>query len=369
MSWLLTATVRPAKPLRRRVAVPDDGEVSSTPYPLRTERLLVRMLREDDVDVLTAYRNDAEVARLQDWGLPYPRERAERLVAEHADRDDVLPGTGTQLAVDLEGQLVGDIYVGLDEHCGIAEVGFTLARAHQRKGYAVEAVSAVVDDLVDRLGVHRIVGELSPDNLASARLLERLGMTFEHWAEKSFWWRGAWDDNLYYSMTAEERRAWRARPRAAPDQVRLVELTHENFRAYQRLRTHRSQERFVDSVQQSYADALFPEPEQGHPVVPVLRGIEADGEPVGFLMYADALDEGTPDPYLWRFLVDRFHQGRGIGERALGTWLEDLRAAGHSAIETSWVQAPGGPEPFFLKTGFVLTGEMDDDEAVARLSL
>src|SRR5690606_22440164 len=101
-----------------------------------------------------------------------------------------------------------------------------------------EAASAVIDDLVDRLGVHRIVAELSPDNLASARLLERLGMRFEYFAEKAFWWRGAWDDNLYYVMSAEERRAWRDRPRTAPEQVRLVELSHDNVWSYARLRTH-----------------------------------------------------------------------------------------------------------------------------------
>lgn len=347
--------------------------MSGTPYHLRTERLVVRMPREDDVDVLMAYRNDPEVARLQDWELPYPRERAERLVAAHAERDDVLPGEGTQLAVERDGRLVGDIYVGLDEHRGIAEVGFTLAAAHQGKGYAVEAVSAVVDDLVDRLGVHRVVGELSPDNLASARLLERLGMTFEYWAEKSFWWRGAWDDNLHYSMTAEERRAWRTRPRTAPEQVRLVGLTHENYRDYGRLRPHRTQERFVATMDQSFADALFPGRHDGNPVVPVLRGVEADGEPVGFLMYADmyadAAGAGTPEPSLWRLLVDRRHQGRGIGGRALGLWAEEMRVAGHRAVTTSWVQAPGGPEPFYLRAGFELTGETADGEAVARLRL
>ncbi|AXH97284.1 GNAT family N-acetyltransferase [Ornithinimicrobium avium] len=343
--------------------------MSHTPYPIRTERLLVRMLREEDVDVLTAYRNDPEVARLQDWDLPWPRERAERLVAAHADRRDVVPGTGTQLALDLDGELVGDLYVGLDEHCGVAELGFTLAAAHQGCGYGVEAVCAVVDDLVDRLGVHRLVAELSPDNLASARLLERVGMTFEHLAEKSFWWRGAWDDNLWYSMTADGRRAWRDRPRTPPQDVRLVELTHENAATYGRLRTHRTQERFVATMADSYTDALFPEPEGGHPVLPVLRGIEADGEPAGFLMYADGINEGTPEPYLWRFLVDRRHQGRGIGRRALQRWAADLRAAGHTVAVTSWVQDPGGPEPFYLQLGFVLTGERDEGEAVARLEL
>lgn len=341
----------------------------SSPYPLYTERLVVRMLTAADVDVLTTYRNDPEVAALQDWELPYPRERAEALVAAHADRVDIEPGKGTQLAVELDGRLIGDIYVGLDEHGGIADLGYTLVTAHQGKGYAVEAVGAVVDDLVDRRGVHRLVAELSPDNDASARLLERLGMTFEHFAEKSYWWRGAWDDNLHYSMTAEERRTWRDRPRTPPQEVRLVELTHENASSFRRLRTHRTQEKFVATMDDSFADALFPEPEDGHPVVPVLRGIEADGEPAGFLMYADAVNAGTPDPYLWRFLVDRRHQGRGIGPRALEQWVEDLRAAGHTAIKTSWAPGHGGPEPFYLRAGFVLTGEVDDDELVARRTI
>lgn len=309
--------------------------MSDTAYPLHTDRLTLRMLRADDIDALTAYRNDPQVSALQDWDLPYPRERAERLVAAHADRDDVQPGTGTQLAIELDGALIGDLYVGLDEHCGIAEIGFSLAAGHQGNGYAGEAASAVVDDLVDRLGVHRIVGELSPDNHASARLLERLGMSFESFAEKSFWWRGAWDDNLHYSMTAEQRRDWRDRPLTPPEEVRLVELSHDNVSSYRRLRTHRSQETFVAPMDMSFVDALFPEPEDGHPVVAVLRGIEGDGEPVGFLMWADAINEGTPDPYLWRYLIDRRHQGRGIGARALAMWTDQLRAAGHTAVETT----------------------------------
>lgn len=102
-------------------------------------------------------------------------------------------------------------------------------------------------------------------------------MTFEHLAAKSFWWRGAWDDNSFYSMTADERRAWRDRPVEPPQQVLLVELTHENSRDYGRLHTHRSQERFVaTTMEQSYADALFPQPQDGHPILPELRGIEAE---------------------------------------------------------------------------------------------
>lgn len=346
-----------------------DDAAGRTAYPIRTERLTLRFPEPRDVDPLTAYRNDPAVAALQDWELPYPRERAEELISAHEGRTDLVAGTGTQVSIELDGELIGDLFVGMHEHGGTAEIGFTLASAHHRKGYAREAAGAVITDLIERHGVHRIVAQLSPLNHPSARVLESLGMTFESFAPRSFWWRGTWDDNLLYALSDESWRAWRERPTRPPHQVRLVELTHENAWTYSRLRTHRSQERFVATVPASYADALFPEPEDGYPVSPVLRGIEADGEPAGFIMWSLTDHPGADGPYLWRYLIDRRHQGRGIGRRALSMWIDEVRDAGHSRIETSWVQASGGPEPFYLSLGFELTGEMDDDEAVARLSL
>ncbi|WP_193315282.1 GNAT family N-acetyltransferase [Nostocoides sp. F2B08] len=339
----------------------------TTAYPLRTERLVLRPVREGDIDPLTAYRNDPQVAALQDWELPYPRERAERLVAEHAGRVDITPGTGTQIGIERDGRLIGDVYVGLHEHGGVAEMGFTLAKEHQGQGYAVEAVSAVVADLVGRLGVHRVFAQLSPLNEASARVLERAGFEFESLAPRSFWWRGTWDDNLVYALSAEGWREWRDRPRQAPREVRLVELTDDNEWAHRSVRTHRSQQRFVAPVAQSYGDAMFGE-EDGRRVAAVLRGIEADGERAGFVMWTD-VDPAVAEPYLWRLLIDRRHQHRGIGARVMGMIVEHLREQGHRTLRTSWVQAKGGPEPFYLRLGFVPTGEYDDGEAVARLRL
>lgn len=338
---------------------------SETAYPIRTERLTLRFVREGDAETITGYRNDPQVAALQDWDLPHPEAHVHALIAAHKDRTDIVPGRGHQIGIEHEGRLVGDLYVGLDEHGGIAEIGFTLIPEAQGQGIAAEAAGAAVDDLVDRLGVHRIVAQLSPDNLASARLLERLGMTFESLTRRSFWWRGAWDDNLYYSMSDDERRSWRDRPRTAPADVRLVDITDANHVAHSRLRVHRSQERFVASVTKSYVDALFPERHQGEPVVPVLQGIEADGEPVGFLMTAI----WGSRPYLWRFLVDRRHQGRGIGRRALDQWTDRMRSEGHTEVEVSWVPGKGGPAAFYRAAGFVPTGVVEEGEEYALLTL
>lgn len=181
----------------------------TSPYPLRTERLTLRPLREDDVDIVVAYRNDPAVAEYQDWDLPVTRERVERQIAAQGAWTDLVPGEPRQIGIDLDGELIGDLYVGLDEHGGVAEIGFTLRPEHQGKGYAFEAASAVVADLIERLGCHRLVGQLSPQNARSARLLERLGMHVESLAPRSYWCRGAWDDNLTYAMSDDE---WRARP-------------------------------------------------------------------------------------------------------------------------------------------------------------
>ena len=184
-------------------------ERMSSPYPLRTENLILRPLREQDIDVIVAYRNDPDVAALQDWDLPVSREWVERHVAAQTGWVDLLQGEPRQIGIERDGELIGDLYVRLHEHGGVAEIGFTLRTEFQGKGFAYEAASAVVADLIDRLGCHRIYAQLSPENVRSAKLLERLGMHVESLAPKSYWSRGAWDDNLVYAMSDVQ---WRTRP-------------------------------------------------------------------------------------------------------------------------------------------------------------
>jgi RimJ/RimL family protein N-acetyltransferase len=337
-------------------------------YPRRTARLTLRLMRSSDAEAHTAYRNDPEVAKHQLWELPYPVEKAVASFAEQDDRDDIVPGEWTTLAVELDGTLIGDVVTNVDPTGGVAEIGFTLARRFQGHGYATEAASTLVEDLVERVGVGRVYGELDPVNVASQRVLENAGLVFEAVTRRSFLWRGEWTDNMHYGATAEEYRAWRDRPTAPPDVVRLVPVTEDNYRAYGALATHHSQQRFVAPMLQSYADALFPEVVDGAPVVPRLRGIEADGEPAGFLMLAEATPAHA-EPFLWRLLVDRMHQGRGIGRTALGLLVAGLRDEGHRSLMTSWQEGPGGPQPFYSGLGFTGTGERHDGEVVARLDL
>jgi RimJ/RimL family protein N-acetyltransferase len=223
----------------------------------------------------------------------------------------------------------------------------------------------MVEDLVTRIGVERVQADLDPGNVASQRVLEAVGLVCEGVTRKSFLWRGEWSDNMSYAATREEWLAWRERPLRPPAEVALAPVTSETVRDYLALETHRSQERFVPPMSRSFAQALYPPTKHGHRLVPRPYGITADGVPVGFCMFAEATPASPP--YLWRFLVDRRHQRRGIGHRALTELVDLLTREGAHSLVLGWNEGPGSPRRFYEGFGFRATGEVFQDETLAQL--
>lgn len=338
--------------------------------PLTTERLTIRMMGQGDLATLVEYRNLDEVARAQDWELPYTVESGQALIDRLATFAGPTPGEWVQLAlvrIARPDVVIGDLAVGLDDTGGVASLGYTLRPEFQGHGYVTEGLGSLIDALAEE-GVVRFQAELDPDNVASMAVLERIGMTFEALVRQVAVIRGERVDNLTYAMLADERVRWRERPRHRPANVHLVEITPDDAHVWARLATHHSQSRFVASMADSFRDALFPEVVDGASLVPRLRGVEADGEPVGFVMLADATPH-HPEPYLWRLLIDRWHQRRGIGTRVIGLLVDQLRAEGHRGLPVTWEEGRGGPRRFYERLGFVATGRIVDGETEARLPI
>lgn len=337
--------------------------------PLFTDRLLIRGPEPGDVDNLFARRNDADVAAMQDWEYPYPRDKAQSLI------DSVVAQGGPTndewwmaFVCRHEGEVVGDLALRLSSESRTAELGFTLDHEYWGHGYASEAVAGLVDRLFDDVEVNRVFAMLDPANVASARVLERTGFRYEGRTRSSYWKAGESSDDLIYGMVRDDRDAWVDRDRNLPDEVSLVEVTTGNFEDLARLETHQSQKRFVAPVLWSFADALFPEEVDGAPLVPWMRGVAADGELVGFVMLAMVTDH-HPEPYLWRLMIDRLHQHRGIGRLTMEAIVEQCRRWDAPALLTSWEEGLGSPRPFYEGLGFVPTGRIVDGETEARLTL
>lgn len=275
----------------------------------------------------------------------------------------------TQLAVDdaATGDTVGGLALGLSYAGRSAELGWRTNERSRNIGVATEAATALAAWLFDVVGVTRIESRMHPDNRASARVAERVGMVFEGRARNSNWVGDDNTDELIFAMTPDDHAVWIGRGGRVAD-VHLVEITSENLDDVEKLRTHRSQERFVATVAGSFADAVVVGERDARAVVPWLRAIEADGAIIGFVMCSEPTTQ-RPDLYLWRLLVDRLHQGRGAGGRTVDLVIEHARSLGANSVHVSWVDGPGSPAGLYLGRGFLPTGEIDDGEVVARLEL
>ncbi len=335
--------------------------------PIRTERLILRQSRLSDAEAAFKRRNLPEVARYQDWEMPYTKERAERRMAQLVEMDGPLDDRGWSLTVvdaaDPD-QIVGDLAVEITWGGRSALVGYTFHPDHWGQGYATEATEAIIRYLFLDYGVTRIESSAHPDNSLSLRVMEACGLVFEGLTRQSFWVGDECSDDILYGMPRPDWDAWINRPRHRPDRVELVPVTEDNRRAVGALVTHKSQERFVSPMMGNFRDALVPPSLDGATLVPWYRAIEADGEIVGFLMAAE-MTETHANPYLWRLLIDRMHQRRGVASTALDQFESRCREHGATAIEVSWCEGPGSPAPLYLARGYEPSGRIEDGETHA----
>lgn len=172
---------------------------------LTTERLLLRTLAPADAPRLFAYRRDPEVARYQNFA-PGTEEEARAFIALHTRHFD-REGTWHQLGIFLPGaqELIGDAGLHfLGPENAQAEIGYTIAPRHQRRGYGAEAVTRLVDFVFRDLRKHRLIASLDPANLPSVKLLERVGFRREGLFRQSVLVNGRWADDLVYAVLREE---------------------------------------------------------------------------------------------------------------------------------------------------------------------
>jgi RimJ/RimL family protein N-acetyltransferase len=174
--------------------------------PIATHRLELRYFTLADAAGLAAYRSDPSVARYQSWAAPYPLSAAQRLIEEQAHVEGPTSGQWLQIALALDGDLIGDVAVRLSDNGHIAKIGYTIAPAHQRRGFGAEAVGALVAHIF-AAGVHRVEASLDARNVASARLLARVGFRHEGTAISAALDDGEWCDVAYYAILGDEHAA------------------------------------------------------------------------------------------------------------------------------------------------------------------
>ena len=179
------------------------------PYPLSTPRMVLRPYEADDLAALHELFGREDVVRYLPWApmtLDDARAKMEQRVLQ------------TRLVVDSDAIVLAAIEIATDRHVGEfmlrltnaesrqAEVGWSLRPDAQGKGLATEGARTMLRLGFDLFGFHRITAGCDPRNLASLRVMARLGMRREAEFVDSWFLKGEWVGEVVCAMLESE---WR----------------------------------------------------------------------------------------------------------------------------------------------------------------
>ncbi len=179
-------------------------------YPIETERLHLRPFTRGDVDAVFSYRSRDDVCRYL-FDEPMSRQTcAETIQARIGQLSFDEEGDRIVLAVERRGEsdMVGEVSLILRSVASRqAEIGYIFHPDVKGQGYATEAARAMVALAFDGAGMHRVFARCDARNLASARVMERLGMRREAHFRGHHMVKARWDEEYIYAILEDE---WRA---------------------------------------------------------------------------------------------------------------------------------------------------------------
>lgn len=166
------------------------------------ERLTLREFDDSDEEALHAFASDPVVTRFTTWGPNTPADTRAFLDAVRDQARSTARNRFALAAVDsATGRLLGsaELFVESREHLR-GELGWVFDPAYWGRGYATEATRLLLRFGFDDLGLHRIAATCHPDNRASARVLEKSGMSFEGRMRGHMRVRDGWRDSLLFAV-------------------------------------------------------------------------------------------------------------------------------------------------------------------------
>ena len=172
---------------------------------LETQNLILRPLRESDLDDLYEYAIDPAVYNPGMW-RPYPsREACAEHLNEmlHEQANDELWWWALECKAD--NKMIGRCDLkNVVPHVGRSEIGYALNQHYWGKGYATEAIRCVMTYAFDTMNLNRIAAECFTDNAASIHLLEKMGFVREGTVRQDTILRGKLEDIHLYGILKSE---------------------------------------------------------------------------------------------------------------------------------------------------------------------
>lgn len=161
---------------------------------MESERLIIDEIRQSDKE--DYFRN-----------ISHDRKVLETFICQYADDLQGFDFSSYLSNKDLfairlkdTGKLIG-IILYFDEAEGRCEIGYGIGSDHWTRGYGSEAVKCFIEYLFKEKDMKVIYASFFPENLASKRIMEKCGMTYDHFVKEELEYLGRKRDLIYYSIT------------------------------------------------------------------------------------------------------------------------------------------------------------------------
>jgi RimJ/RimL family protein N-acetyltransferase len=195
---------------------PDDGGAATqyvrevapiTLLPKDTQRLRLRLFEHEDTADCLRLTNHPDVIRYS-FGEPWSETDAARNVSEQMVKTGIGDGcTGLTVVIEHAGTNIGQIQLWSgSRQPRVAEISWTIDPAYGRRGFATEAVNAVLDLAFGHYGIHRVTAQMDARNEASEHLARRVGMTREALLRDEWWFNDEWTSTLVYAILSTDTR-------------------------------------------------------------------------------------------------------------------------------------------------------------------
>lgn len=174
----------------------------------RSGDVAIRLVRRGDIKTLERllYQDRAWLARWEATLPGQPRSLDVRWMVRSLI-DQAKHGQGLGFVIQYRGQIVGQLNVANIAHGALssATIGYWIAKDFAGKGVTPLAVALAIDHLFDEVGLHRVEIDIRPENAASLRVVEKLGLRLEGTKLRYIHIDGDWRDHLSFAITIEER--------------------------------------------------------------------------------------------------------------------------------------------------------------------
>jgi [ribosomal protein S5]-alanine N-acetyltransferase len=171
---------------------------------IKTARLTLRDFVADDWRAVQAFQSDPRYLRFYEWESR-PESAVRAFVQRFIDWQNAQPRTRFQPAIELDGRLIGDCGIRFTDLANReAEIGYELDPNFWHNGYATEAGHAMLAFGFRDLKLHRVSSWCIADNVASAHVLEKLGLKSEGRVREQKWFKGRWWDVLLFGLLDRE---------------------------------------------------------------------------------------------------------------------------------------------------------------------